>query len=441
MTMHDQRFDRTLPSLFVELASASTPDYLEAAIERASSRPQRPAWTYPGRWLPVDITTQAVPAARMPWRQLGILALIGLLIAMAAVAFVGAQRDPSPAPPFGLAAAGAIAMERGGDIVTVDHATGAVTPLITGPELESAPAYFRDGTRIAFEREVDGTSGQRMIMVANADGSAITAATREPLEGLLAWSISPDGRDLLVTTQRQGRAGAAVHAIDGSREPTPIGIRLSTAPNFSEMPSYRPPDGREILVVGHPSGFDTRALYVVDAATGTTLRTLAEASPDADIWSASWSPTGDTVSFGQVANVDGNFRIRTHVVSPDGSGDRLLADKAGIVYDPAGSDWSNDGTRMVVTYRDASDGDGERVLVVPANGDAAPVELACDACPAGTNFGNILWMWSPDDQVLLGTLVGEDESVRHFLGDPETGRITPTDWDATSQPTWQRQAP
>ena len=37
------RFDRVLPGLFDELAAARTPDYLEAAIERASSRPQRPA--------------------------------------------------------------------------------------------------------------------------------------------------------------------------------------------------------------------------------------------------------------------------------------------------------------------------------------------------------------------------------------------------------------
>ena len=72
----------------------------------------------------MQITTQAAPAARMPWRQLGILALIGLLLAVAAVAYVGTRRGPSPAPPFGLAANGAIAMERGGDIVTVDHATG-----------------------------------------------------------------------------------------------------------------------------------------------------------------------------------------------------------------------------------------------------------------------------------------------------------------------------
>ena len=58
------RFDRVLPGLFDELADARTPDYLEAAIERASSRPQRPAWTYPGRWLAMQITTEALPCSR-----------------------------------------------------------------------------------------------------------------------------------------------------------------------------------------------------------------------------------------------------------------------------------------------------------------------------------------------------------------------------------------
>ena len=277
MMINDQRFDRALPGLFVELASASTPDYLEAAIERASSRPQRPAWTYPGRWLPVDITTQAAPAARMPWRQLGILALIGLLLAVAAVAYVGARRGPSPAPPFGLAANGAIAMERGGDIVSVDHATGAVTPIITGAELDGAPAYFRDGTRIAFEREVKDTGGQRMIMVANADGSGLSPATPVPLDGLVAWSISPDGRDVLVTTEHLGQRLMTVLAVDGSREPRPLDVPLTVDPG-EEASTYRPPDGREIIVIGRPTGSPTRGIYVADAASGALLRTIVAPS-------------------------------------------------------------------------------------------------------------------------------------------------------------------
>ena len=280
MTINDQRFDRALPGLFVELASASTPDYLEAAIERASSRPQRPAWTYLGRWLPVDITTQAAPAARMPWRQLSILALIGLLVAVAAVAYVGTRRGPSPAPPFGLAANGVIAMERGGDIVAVDQTTGTATQVITGPEVDGAPVFFRDGTRIAFERNVDDPVGGRLIMVANADGSGITKATQEPLVGLQWWTLSPDGRDLLVTTNAVGVSKLTVLAVDGSREPTPIDISLPSTSDELEPASYRPPDGREILVVARPAGSSTRGIYAVDAATGTQVRTIVEPSPE-----------------------------------------------------------------------------------------------------------------------------------------------------------------
>ena len=55
---------------------ARTPDYLEAAIERASSRPQRPAWTFAGRWLPMDLVTTRVPSTRAPMRALGVLLLI-----------------------------------------------------------------------------------------------------------------------------------------------------------------------------------------------------------------------------------------------------------------------------------------------------------------------------------------------------------------------------
>ena len=107
--------DRVLPELFTELAGARTPDYLEAAIERASSRPQRPAWTFPGRWLPMQISTSAAPVARVPWRQIGVLALLGILIAVAAFAVAGSRRTV-PAPPFGLASNGVIAVERDGDI-------------------------------------------------------------------------------------------------------------------------------------------------------------------------------------------------------------------------------------------------------------------------------------------------------------------------------------
>ena len=437
MTINDQRFDRALPSLFVELASASTPDYLEAAIEHASSRPQRPAWTYPGRWLPVQITTQAAPVARMPWRQLGILALIGLLLAVAAVAYVGARRDPSPAPPFGLAANGAIAMERGGDIVSVDHATSAVTQVTTGPEVDSAPVFFRDGTRIAFERRVEGPGDQRLIMVANADGSGLLQATQEPLENLTAWSISPDGRDMLVTTKQLGLPQMTVLGVDGSREPTTLDVPLSADPRGgSKLPPARwrgDPRGRPA------EGLATRGIYVVDAASGRPLRTIVEPSADSDVCMAVWSQNGDTVTYCAFDPAGDGVRFRTHVVSANGAGSRLLDPAADVAYDAAQSDWSNDGTRLVVVRGDATDGTGERVVIMSVAGDAPPVKMACE--PTGDNKCPDSWIWSPDDQQLLGILVGDDGSVRYSLADPDTGLITPTDWTGTGAPTWQRKAP
>ena len=438
MTINDQRFDRALPALFADLAGTSTPDYLEAAIERASSRPQRPAWTYPGRWLPVDITTQAAPVARMPWRQLGILALIGLLLAVAAVAYVGSRRA-SPAPPFGLAANGAIAMERDGDIVTVDHATGSVTPIVTGPEIDRAPVYSRDGTRIAFERSVDVSSNTVLIMIANADGTGLVQATPEPVSGLQSWALSPDGRDLLVTTNDGGVSKLAVLAVDGSRNATPVDISPPAILDGDAPAIYRPPDGREILVVARPAGSATRGIYAVDAGSGAPMRTIVEPSVNSDVCGASWSPTGDTLMYCAFDPAGDGPRFRTHVVSAEGTGSRLLVPGPGVAYDGAQSDWSNDGTRLVVVSGEAADGTGERVVIMSVAGDAPPVTIPCE--PTGENKCADGWIWSPDDQFLVGILTGEDGSVRYSFADPETGRITPTDWTGTGDPDWQRSAP
>ena len=335
---------------------------------------------------------------------------------------------------------GAIAMDLGGDIVVVDHATGTLTSIVTGPETDAAPRYFRDGTRIAFERRVDEPADGRLIMVANPDGSGVTAATAEPLKGLLAWEISPDGRDLLVMTNGGGVARLTALATDGSHEPRRLDVDLFLDTSILMVPSYRPPDGREILVLGIRRGSSTRGIYVVDAKDGAILRTLVPPTTDGDIFGAVWSSTGETATYGYwPADGDG---IRTRVVSADGTGDRPIDATPGIAYDQALSDVSNDGTRVVVTYRDASHAN-ERSLIVPVNGDLPPVELTCDedgpdACAPGTDVGQILWAWSPDDQHLLGTSFDDQRS---YLADTESGRITPTHWPSLGNLSWQRTAP
>jgi hypothetical protein len=74
------RLERNLPGILGDLSAAPAPEYLDDVFLRTGRMRQRPAWTFPERWLPMDLATRAVPAARLPWRQLGVLALIAVLL-------------------------------------------------------------------------------------------------------------------------------------------------------------------------------------------------------------------------------------------------------------------------------------------------------------------------------------------------------------------------
>ena len=249
----------------------------------------------------MDITTQAAPVARMPWRQLGILALIGLLVAVAAVAYVGARRGPSPAPPFGLAANGAIAMERDGDIVTVDHATGTVTPITTGPEIDRAPVYFRDGTRIAFERSVDvtrrtafdhGRQRRRHRPGPGDPGAARRPSSVDPLTGRPRPARDDECRRRVETHRARRRRVPRAHAdrhlaaCQPGRRSSPRSTVLPTAARSSSWPS----------LPALPRAAST-------SSTRRRARRCGRSSSprvNSDVFGASWSPTGDAISYGRV---------------------------------------------------------------------------------------------------------------------------------------------
>lgn len=425
--------DRLLSDLIGELAGAPTPDYLEAAIERASSRPQRPAWTFPGRWLPMaDFATARVPISRAPWRPIVVLTLIAILLASVAAVYIGTQPRRLP-EPFGLAGNGVIAVARDGDIVTVDSETGVTATIVGGPEVDGAPAYSPDGATIGFERAVEGRDDLRLLMVANADGSGVVQATPEPLSELRSWSFSPDGRQLLVTSRIAGPFRISIVSADGSGEPRVLDLRLPTDTRMVEAPHYRPPDGLEILVMATPPGALTRAIYVIDVASGQT-RTVVEPPAPNDVYGATWSPDGDWIAYGQF-DPSGTITARVHVIAADGSGERLVDTVADTSY----SDWigwSNDSTRMLILRGYASDGSDDRIAAVGLDPTTRSVELDCGPLGLATCDGG--WTWSPDDTQLLGVV---DEGVgpdRYLKADPGTGIVTEAPWSATGHPSWQR---
>ena len=52
----DRRFESDLSDLLAELAPRRTPDYRDDVVRQTARTRQRPAWTFPERWLPVDLT-------------------------------------------------------------------------------------------------------------------------------------------------------------------------------------------------------------------------------------------------------------------------------------------------------------------------------------------------------------------------------------------------
>jgi dipeptidyl aminopeptidase/acylaminoacyl peptidase len=429
------RFEQDLPMLLDDLYVTGTPDYRDDLVRRIAATRQRPAWTFPERWLPVDITTQATPVARLPWRQIGVLALIGVLLAAIAVAYVGSQQERLP-EPFGLAANGQIAYEADGDLYVADSGTGSARPVTTGPETDLNPVWSLDGTRIVFERKVDGDTGPGWLFVSGEDGRGLVRVTPDPLLGLATWSFSPDGGSIVAFASGERGPMILVAASDGSGQPRffDVGATSDDGP-----PQYRP-DGSEIMFLGRQPGATFRDLYALDPESGN-VRTIIAGSVQTDIHAAAWSPDGTRIAYSVFDQEAKQRSSRTHVAEADGSGDIAVDTHPDTIAD-GGAIWSNDGTRLIINrfYPGGVD-DIARSAIVPIDRSSVGVEMDCppDATPEDCTAD---WIWSPDDSVLLGARDGAgDVPLPQFLGDPLTGEIRPAPWTATGAPAWQRVAP
>ena len=264
MTMGGPRIDRMLPEPVRGARERSTPAYLEAAIERASSRPQRPAWTFPGRSIPMQIATRAAPAARAPWRR-SAFSPSSPSSSPSRPTRTSAPVDRSPRLPFGPAGNGVIALERDGDIVRVDPATGAITRSPAARARQGA-AYSRDGTdRLRAARQLPPT---RADHGRHADGTGLVQATPEPLSGL---QRGPSRRTAASCSDARMRRRVELAVARSRRVPRaqPVDISLPVEPDgSSRRPIARPRPGDP--VVGNPAGSPARGIYIVDAGTGKT---------------------------------------------------------------------------------------------------------------------------------------------------------------------------
>ena len=188
-----ERFDRRLEVGLDDLADARLPDYLTDILATTRPMRQRPAWVFPGRWLPVaDMARRPLLAMRSPSPILFVLVASLIVAALATVALVGSR--PAVPPPFGVARNGTLAVIQAG-VLRIDGRP-------VGPEGIRSAVFSPDGRSIAY---ASNESGQFDIYVDAfpKPGSRIRVTTAGGTEP--RWSA--DGRELFF------RRGSEIHAV------------------------------------------------------------------------------------------------------------------------------------------------------------------------------------------------------------------------------------
>lgn len=437
------RFERDLPVLLENLAEPQTPDYFDDIFWQTAHTSQRSAWSFPERWLPMlEIARRPVVAARMPWRPVTVLALVVITL-VAGLVLAGAQRRLPP--PFGPAANGMIAHSSNGDIYTYDPRTGISRAIVTGPADDIDPVWSPDGTRLVFERKMAMGSS---LYIARENGSGMRELTPDGLPDIRSYEVSPDGAFVAIVAAVKGIPSLYVAKADGT------GARRIETGSIVWGATFRP-TGSDILFVG-PHGADGSygGIYLIDP-DGTNLRTLVEPQVDADIaGDAHWSPDGSQIAFARWDPGVSKKQLRIHVMSADGTGDRIVGHAEGAWWESGplveaqdslwvgGPLWSPDGRKLLIE-RNTGNGQADYAthpstpVVVSVDGSAPDVGIRFELSGHGSVAG-----WSPDGSTIQATPVDEaGNRAQQLLWDPLTGDSRTAPWTATSNPAWQRIVP
>lgn len=401
-------------------------DGLERALAATRRVGQRPGWTLPGRWIPMELTMVRTRSQR-PIVAIFMLALLIAALTVAAV-YMGSNRRQLPAPLF---RNGAIVFERNGDLFIADELGGTPRTLVAVAERDSNPVFSDQGDRIAFVRE--GTVGSR-IMAVNPDGSNVTELATVPgsFVGQLGWS--PDGHALLAGyySRSEGRHTDVI-ASDGS------GSRRLDVGGHVLAAAWRP-DGRQILLrrmvdADDQLGYTAEGLYIADA-DGTNVRELpiGDASGGPIV---AWSPDGTHISFVNGDAVGRQISIADIDVAGNVTASRQLKlDPESSTYY---SQWSPDGSKLAVAVDKGASG---YLGVVDSNGSGFRVVV-----PAREGVAQD-FIWSPDGRSLVfhelpiespdGNVGNAGPWGRVWSVDVATGEQTEVQTPVES---WQRLAP
>jgi dipeptidyl aminopeptidase/acylaminoacyl peptidase len=324
-----------------EVGGPARPDYLDTIVTQASQTRQRPAWTFPERWIPMTI---ALRPAAVPRALLYSLVVIAALLALLVASLLLAGASPS-VPVAPVVQNGLIAFDAN-DGIDVAAPDGSAKRLLIPGTANYDPVWSPDGTHLAYESTGPGSSWQ--LIVVNADGSqpvTVASATQGSTSATVAWS--PNGKTIAYsapTAQTGTCAGQGTYNGD----------------------------------------FCTSRIFVA-AADGSGAHPIGD--PTLDARSPVWSPIGDQIAFG-----GGNASQMVHLYVMDASGTnvRQVGDVGGTDWAFLRNSWSYDGALIAVQAGAAGNPQASDIWTIPVDGTTA-TDVGSDS---------LLPTWAPDRNAL-----------------------------------------
>ena len=429
------RIERNLPAILGDLSAGPAPDYLDDVFGRTGRMRQRPAWTFPERWLPMaDITRARAFAPAPPWRMIALALVIIAVLVAAALIYVGAQRRP--APPFGPARNGLIPYDVGGDIYVADPVTNESRLVVGGPEYDTSPGYSPDGMRIAFMRAAGNVDVD--LYIVRDDGSELVKVSPTSLTEVVNAFWAPSGRYIAADHVIAGTRHLELFDVTGKEPPKELAAGYD-----ADNVIFRPPDAKEIAFRGLVGG--KLGMFVMDA-NGTDIRPLIpptiDKTMDQHLNSLAYTSDGSQILYQHgvesTATTEGGC-CELWAMNADGTGQHRFDPQAepGQAGIP-GTSWggiarvSPDG-RWVAYWHVFGDRPTQRVSVVRTDGTGPVTQVGPEV------DGAVSWIWSPDSTKLLLSTGGARRDV--YLVDPTDGSFTKAPWQTASEPDWQRDAP
>jgi Tol biopolymer transport system component len=424
----NHEFDRQLADWLDETSAHRVPDHMLDVLLVTRGTRQRPWWSSPERWLPMDLTTRVNTLVTPRISRPLLVGLLILVIAALAILAVGSRQRTLP-PPFGPAKNGAITFATGGDIFALDSIDATPRLLIGGTTGDFAPGFSRDGTQLGFLRDTHATGGFGVgLMVADADGSHVRQLI-DLIDGTIWSDPSPDGSAIAFAGTYGGLDGIFLLNTAGTAAPA----RLDLGVKSVSWLNWRPPVGRELLYIDANAG-DFRLYGVARGGSGRHLiKDLGVLNENTKVnLDPNVSPDGRSLVY---AVQEGDF-FRNHLVDLDTGADRALS------LGPAGhhelhGQFSPDGTKLLFHGADNIAPKIQEML--------GPLDGSTPAIPIGPPYpiidgsAELNQTFSPDGRTIV-IIEGRGKQVR--LVDATTGGVgRVVSWLADDLPGWQRLAP